>query len=202
MEGKVMIGVTGGLATGKTTVAAIFRELGAIVIDADEISHRLLAEDDALKDRVSGLFGRDILVQGEIDRRKLAGRVFSDRRKLDELCGILHPLVISRVRKEASAIQEGVIVLDAPLLLEAGLRGAVDAVVVVAAAEETQVKRAVDRGITESEARAIIDCQMPLAEKKRSADYIIENDNGMDILKEGVNRIWQKILREHKKNWI
>ena len=193
MEGKKIIGVTGGLATGKTTVTDLFVELGASRIDADEISHRILDEDSAVRERVTGIFGPDVLAGGKIDRRKLARKAFSDREKLRVLCGVLHPPIIERIRHEALELPGPVIVLDAPLLIEAGLQDFVDVVVLVSAGEAVQIERARDRGISEEEARAVIACQMPLSEKAKFADYVIENDKGMDVLKEGVNRIWQKM---------
>jgi dephospho-CoA kinase len=195
VQGKIIIGVTGGLATGKTTVTDIFVELGASRIDADEISHGILEEDGGVRNKVVGLFGPDILEEGKVDRRKLAEKVFFDGEKLKALCGILHPPIMERIRQKALGLPGPVIALDAPLLIEAALQDFVDVVVLVSAGDGTQIERARARGISEKEARAIIACQMPLSDKAKFADYIIENDKDLDTLKEGVKEIWQRMRK-------
>lgn len=190
---KKIIGVTGGLATGKTTVADMFAAKGALKVDADDIAHELLEEDVDIRRKVIDLFGDDILSGGRIDRRKLAEKVFSDRKKLDDLCGVLHPGIIRRIKEEVERSENPVIVIDAPLLIEAGLHDYVDIVVVVTAQGATQIERARGRGISKEEARRIIDSQMPLLEKTEYADHIIENDTDMETMKEGVEKIWQKM---------
>ncbi|MBD3426145.1 MAG: dephospho-CoA kinase [Candidatus Omnitrophica bacterium] len=191
MEKKV-IGVTGGLATGKTTVAQMFAAKGAEIVDADEIAHDLLEKDEDIKFKVVGMFGSDILIDGKIDRRKLGKKVFRDRTKLNALCGIMHPVIIFRIRELVKRSPSDVVVVDAPLLIESGLDEFVDKVVVVTADERTQVKRATDRGMSEEEAKRIMDCQMALSEKTRFADYIIDNSTKIKDIKEGVERIWQE----------
>jgi len=193
MRGQKIIGVTGSLATGKTTVSDMFAAMGAVKVDADEIAHKLLLEDDRIKAEVVELLGSDVLTGGEIDRRKLAGKVFFDNEKLGELCRILHPEILRRIKEQAERFPEETVVVDAPLLIEARLNDYVDIVVVVTAGYETQTKRAQDRGISEEEAGNIIDNQMPLSEKVKFADYVIDNDGDMEAIKEGVDRIWQRM---------
>ncbi|RKY41315.1 MAG: dephospho-CoA kinase [Candidatus Makaraimicrobium thalassicum] len=193
MKKKIIIGITGGLATGKTTVADMFAGRGAVKIDADEIAHGLLKEDGEIRRKVIDIFGDDILTDGGIDRRKLAGKVFFDREKMDSLCRVLHPAIIRSVKEQAGRIPERIVVVDAPLLVETRLHDYVDIVVVVTAGEKTQLRRATDRGISEEEAGNIIDKQMPLPEKAKFADYIIDSDMDMRAVKEGVDRIWKKI---------
>jgi len=105
----------------------------------------------------------------------------------------LHPPIIARIKERAEGIEEGVIVVDAPLLIESGLNDYVDVVVVVAANDDLQIERAISRGITKEEAEKIILNQMPLSEKKRFADFIIENVKDLKTIKEGVERIWQNL---------
>lgn len=193
MKGQKIIGVTGSLATGKTTVSKMFAAMGAVKVDADEIAHKLLLEDDRIKSEVVKLLGSDVLTGGEIDRRKLAGKVFFDNEKLAALCRILHPEIIRGIKEQAERFPGETIVVDAPLLIEARLNDYVDIVVVVTAGYETQIKRAQDRGIPEEEAGNIIDNQMPLSEKVKFADYVIDNDGDMEAIKEGVDKIWQKM---------
>ena len=190
---RIIIGITGALATGKTSAADTFVAKGAIRIDADEIAHKLLLQDDDIKENVIAYFGEGVLADGEIDRRKLACVVFSDKAKLDKLSSLMHPAIIRRIKEEASRYPDKVVVLDAPLLIEAGLADYVDVVVVVACSEETQITRAIDRGISREEAQNIIKNQMPLSEKIKLADYVIDNDGKKDKMKEGVEKIWQKI---------
>jgi len=195
MRDKTVIGVTGALASGKTTVANMFVSLGAFKIDADAIAHDLLREEE-IKDRVVAAFGGDIMAEGEVDRTALAGAVFSDGEKLETLNGILHPGIIRRIREEMAVCEAPVIVIDAPLLIEAGMHDEVDIVVVVASGYATQIKRAKERGMPEGTAKMIIDRQMPLSKKKGFADYMIENDEGTDknVIKEGVEGIWKRTV--------
>lgn len=192
-EKQVIIGVTGGLASGKSITADAFVAKGAVRIDADGIAHELLKENDRIKKEVVDLFGESVLSGGEVDRRKLAGEVFSDKGKLESLCRVLHPEIISRIQEEVSLHPGKIIVVDAPLLVEVGLNEYVDIVVVVTASHETQVARAMDRGVSQEEAESIILSQMPLPEKEKFADYVINNDGKKEKIKEGVERIWQKI---------
>lgn len=193
MEKKIIIGVTGGLATGKTTVTDMFVAKGAVKIDADAIAHRLLDEDGAIRNQIMLAFGSDMLSGASVDRRKLASEVFFDSEKLRTLCRIMHPAIISRMTEESNKVKEGVVVIDAPLLIEAGLAGFVDMIVVVTAGRGTQIKRATDRGISREEAERIIANQMPLAEKEKLADYIIDSDKDIAATKKGVDGIWKKI---------
>jgi dephospho-CoA kinase len=192
---KKLIGVTGGLATGKTTVSDMFAANGAEKIDADEIAHRLLEEDKNIQFKVVDIFGKKILSEGRIDRRKLGEEVFCDKLKLNTLCRIMHPTIIFRIKERAEKSRMKRVVIDAPLLIEAGLNEYVDVVVVVTADIDTQIKRATCRGIPKEEARRIIDCQMALPEKAKFADYIIDNSDNKDLneIKKGVNKIWQEM---------
>jgi dephospho-CoA kinase len=190
----LIIGITGGLATGKTLVADMFGERGAVKIDADDISHRVMDEDPAVKRELVDIFGEEILSGDNIDRRKMAKKVFCNKEELDKLCSVLHPAIIRRIKEEIKENKDKVVVLDAPLLIETGLHEMMDIVIVVFASYENQIKRAADRGISEKEAECIIAMQMPLAEKVKIADFIIDNDSDdIEKTKEGVEEIWQKM---------
>jgi dephospho-CoA kinase len=191
-----IIGVTGGLATGKTTVTDLFVELGALRIDADAISHDILEGVGEVKKRIIGLFGDEILSGGTIDRRKLARAVFSDEGQLKKLSAIMHPAIVKSIRKKIAEAAGRVVVVDAPLLIECGLCDEVDIVIVVTAGYDTQIKRAIARGIKEEEAKNIIKNQMAFSEKAEFADHIIDNDGERGKIKEGVERIWQKIWQK------
>ncbi|MGB2600290.1 MAG: dephospho-CoA kinase [Candidatus Omnitrophota bacterium] len=196
----MVIGITGGLATGKTTVADMFVEKGAVKIDADQISHELLEKDEGVRSEIAEVFEDEAMAGDQIDRRKLAGKVFFDKKKLNKLSSILHPPIIRRIKEKIERNKDKVIVLDAPLLIEADLQDIVDIVIVVFADYETQVKRAADRGISEQEARSIIAMQMPLIEKVKFADFTIDNsDENLQEVKEGVEKIWQKVQTNQEK---
>ena len=190
---KKIIGITGGLATGKTTVADMFVQKGAVKIDADRIAHGLLEEDQKIRDKVIDAFGEGILTGGKIDRKKLANIVFKDKDKLKKLTNILHPRIIENIKERIEKEGDKIIVIDAPLLMEAGLEEMMDVIIVVKAERHTQIKRAVNRGISEEEAEAIIKNQMPLSEKIKKADYVIDNEEKIEKIKEGVERIWQNV---------
>ena len=192
MKDKRIIGVTGGLATGKTTVTDMFVAKGAARIDADEMAHEMLVKNGDLRDKVIGEFGEGILSGGDIDRRKLGHMVFSDRDKLNKLCSIMHPPMIDCIKRQCESLNEKVVILDAPLLIESGLHEYVDVVVVVTAPYEAQIERAIGRGISRCEAANIIKCQMPLSEKVEIADYVIDNGREIEKIKQGVEEIWQK----------
>ena len=197
MKKKRIIGVTGSLATGKSMVSGLFAGQGALKIDADEITHRLLAKDPVIKKEVVSVFGEEILAAGEIDRKKLAGKVFADKKQLKRLSEIMHPEIIRIIKAAAEQHPERVIVIDAPLLIEAGLNDFVDIVVVVKAGEKTQLKRAMGRGLTQEEAKKIISSQMALSEKERLADFIIDNDvdGEMEKVKKGVEDVWENLWK-------
>lgn len=199
MRDKTVIGVTGGLASGKTTVANMFVSLGAFKIDADAIAHSLLREKE-IKEKVAAAFGGAIMAEGEVDRTALSGTVFSDEEKLKRLNGILHPGIILRIRENMASCESPVIVIDAPLLIEAGMHNEVDVVVVVASGYETQIERAKERGMPAGTAKMIIDRQMPLYNKKGFADYVIENNEGTDkdVIKEGVEGIWKRMVTQKR----
>ena len=186
---RKILGVTGALASGKTTVTDMFVAKG---------NHSLLDENEGIKRQVVDIFGGDILTAGRIDRKKLAAKTFSSKKDLDKLCQVLHPVIIRTIKEQVERSSEQVVVIDAPLLIEAGLHDYVDHVVVVAADEATQIKRALKRGISEEEASGIIDKQMPLSDKIEHADFVIENNEDMNTLKKGVDKIWQRISEKDK----
>ncbi|MDD4956719.1 MAG: dephospho-CoA kinase [Candidatus Omnitrophica bacterium] len=193
MAKRLVLGITGGLGSGKTTVAMILAEKGAVHIDADKIGHELLEKDMEVVREIKEQFGEEVLIAGKIDRGKLAGKVFSDGGNMERLCEITHPRIARAIKEKVNAIDEGVIVVDAPLLIEAGLGAIVDRVILVKASDEIKIARAVGRGMSKEEALRRLALQMPDEEKERSADIIIENSKDMVELRKGVDEIWQRI---------
>jgi dephospho-CoA kinase len=196
------VGLTGGLASGKSTVAAFFRELGAFHIDADRIAHELLAPGGGAEREVIARFGGGIVGKsGAIDRKALAAIVFADRRALDGLNALVHPKVREEIARriadhESGAPQAEVALVDAALLVESGIRHDLDALILVACREETQVARAIARGgLTEGEARARVAAQAPLQQKLAAADYVIDNEAPLDETKRQVRRVWDALRK-------
>ena len=188
-------GLTGGLASGKSTVAAFFRELGAFHVDADRIVHELLAPGGAAETEVVARFGRGIVgAGGVIDRKALGTIVFADPRARAELNAIVHPKVRAEIARRLAAHASGpavapVAIVDAALLVESGIPLDLDALVVVACDEATQLARAVGRGLTEEDARARIAAQAPIEAKIATADFVIDNDGSLDETRRRVGAV-------------
>jgi len=194
----LVIGLTGGIACGKSTVASILRELGARVVDADEVARELLAPGSPVLARVAERFGGEVLREdGSLDRQRLAGIVFRDRQALADLNAITHPSIIAAIRRRIQeAREEGVrvLVIEAPLLLEAGMESMVDEVWVVTCTREQQIERLCRRtGLSPREAEARMGAQMPLEEKVRRADRVIPNRGSLAQLRAQVERHWQDL---------
>lgn len=203
-ERGIIVGITGGIACGKTTVSDLLAAKGAIPINADEIGHQLLKADSPVINLLTEAFGREILEEtGDVSRKKLGAIVFNDKAARKRLNSILHPLIIQRSRARARQLVSEdphcIVLLDAPLLIEAGAYDTVDLIVVVTASAKTQLKRTLERSIaqgrplTESEIQARIDAQMPLTEKVKYADVVIENEGTPVELQGQVNTLWEEL---------
>ncbi|MCK5259790.1 MAG: dephospho-CoA kinase [Candidatus Omnitrophica bacterium] len=194
----IVIGLTGSLGTGKSTVAKMFAELGAKVVDADVIARRLMRPGAICFRRIVKTFGKDILTAGKIDRKKMAEQVFRNPRQLRKLERIVHPEVrralLAKVKQYKKRKQRTVVVLDVPLLFEAKLDQDVDRTVVVKASKANQITRAKKlMNITNAAAQRRIKAQMPLRQKIRLADLIIDNDGTLKQTKLKVKQIWEKL---------
>jgi dephospho-CoA kinase len=200
-----VVGLTGGIASGKSTVARLLAQLGAVVIDADAIVHELQAPGSPLLAELARAFGPQILTAaGELDREALGALVFGDAQARERLNAIMHPRVAAEMlRRLASARERGaaVVVLDIPLLFEGrragtGTGAAVgfDATLVVAASEEQQVDRQMRRdGRSREEALRRVRAQMPLAEKKALADVVIDNSGSPEETERQLRRFYESI---------
>lgn len=190
---RLVIGVTGGFGTGKSTVAAMFAGLGARLIDADALGHEIILPGTACYRKVVSLFGRGITGPGSrIDRKSLAELVFASPSRLQRLCKITHPVIIERLRRRIA--KRGVTVIDAPLLIEAGLHKEADWLVVVRTRRQVQIARARARtGLSRKAVLERIASQMPLAEKVRRADFIIDNNGSKEKTRKQVEAVWKKM---------
>ena len=190
------IGVTGSIGSGKSTVCRLFGEWGATVIDADQIAHHALEEQD-VQAAIVERFGGDLLAEGRLDRRELGRRAFATDEDRVALTDIVWPAVGRLLKKCAeSADSDRPIVIEAPVLLEWGdPDGLCEVVVVVTAAEVTRVARTVARlGISEKEVRDRARHQMPEAEKVKHANHVIVNDSDLNTLRERACRLWNTLV--------
>ena len=195
-----VIGLTGGIATGKSSVSEILSQLGAHIIDADKVGHQMyLPDTEAWKDIVS-TFGEDILLEDRtVNRPKLGQVVFNDKEALKTLNGIVHPRMYASFQEEIQMKRTenkdtGVVVLDAAILMEVNWTPLVDQVWVVSADEETVMDRLCSKkGFTEEHARSRISSQLSDEDRKKHADVIIENNGAISHLEEKVREEWKRM---------
>jgi len=193
-----LIGLTGGTGSGKSTVAAMFREMGAAIVDADEAAHAVYAPGTPGFEAVAHEFGPEFVSDGAIDRRKLGDHVFKDPAALARLNAIVHPLVRQwMAERTVEAAERGaeVVIQDVPLLFENRLQGLFSETVLVYASPSTQVRRLVERGVPETRAQAMLAAQMPIDEKRALAGYVIDNEGSPESTREQVASIWRRIFR-------
>jgi dephospho-CoA kinase len=209
------VGLTGGIATGKTTVAAILRKLGCHMLDADKIAHHLIEPGAAAYEDVVSEFGRGILTaDGRVDRKKLGAIVFADPARLARLNAIVHPRVLETQDRELESIERAdphaIAVVEAALLIEAGYAPKLDCLVVTWCTPEQQLARltrqdadgVAGRGLTLEQARQRIAAQMPIEEKRRMADEVIDCSGSLEHTREQVIALVDKLKRmeaEQKK---
>ena len=201
MATNVRVGLTGGIASGKSTVSAILRDLGAVVIDADALAREVVEKGTPGLASVVEEFGADLLTpEGDLDRAAMGALVFADETARRRLEAIVHPLVFERILDlEAHAPDGALVVHDIPLLAESGRaagpdRGGFDAVVVVDAPPDVQVERMLrDRGWTEAEARARISAQASPEDRRAIATYVVENTGTLEDLRREVETIYARL---------
>jgi dephospho-CoA kinase len=195
----ILIGLTGSVATGKSTVAKMFKKCGAIVIDADELAREVVQPGKPAWREIIRTFGRRILnLDRTIDRHALGAIVFHDKKKLRHLERIIHPRVareqIRLTKQAAKNDPKAVVIYDVPLLFEAGIDKRVDKTVVVAATRETQIMRLKNRnGLTRAEALRRIRSQLPLAMKRLRADYILDGTKNRESLSRDISRLFEDL---------
>ena len=192
-----VIGLTGGVGSGKSTVAEMLRELGATVIDADQAAHEVYAPGTRGFEAVVAEFGRDFVRNGAIDRQRLGALVFNDEAARQRLNAIVHPLVREwMAARTAEALERGdeIVIQDVPLLFENGLEGLFSSVLLVYAPEDVQVERLVQgRGVPLERARAIIAAQLPIEEKRRRAHHVVDNSGTVDQTRNQVEEVWAQM---------
>ena len=200
----IIVGLTGSVGTGKSTVTNFFRELGAYIIDWDELAREVTRPHLRAWKEIVEYFGKDFLNEDlTINRQKLAEIVFSDKEKVAKLNQIVHPEVFKEDERITNEIKifdpNALIIKDIPLLFELTRPIFVDKVVVVSASEQTQLRRLEEKGMSREDAQSRIKSQLPLEEKIRSADFIINNDGPLEETKKQVEEIYS-LLRKGEQH--
>jgi dephospho-CoA kinase len=192
-----LIGLTGGIAAGKSTVAKRWAEHGAIEIDADQVAREVVEPGTVGLNSIVEHFGADVLTaSGDLDRKELAKQIFSDSNKRELLNSILHPLIRERTKLLLAELpNDSIVVYNVPLLVEASVDHSFDLVVTVEAPEEEQIRRLVQtRGLTESEARNRIVAQAKPVERAARADRILNSNQDINLLLRDADALWKEIL--------
>lgn len=193
----VVVGLTGGIATGKSTVARMLTQRGAHLIDADQIAREVVEPGEEGWQRVRQRFGAEVFrPDGSLDRAALRKVVFRDSEARSDLNNLLHPLIRARMKEKSRQLVEqfpqGVVVLDIPLLFESKLTHLVEKVIVVYIPEPVQRARLIARdGLSEEEARRMVNAQLPIEEKKRLADVVIDNSGSITETERQVDHLWK-----------
>jgi len=196
------IGLTGSIGTGKSTVEKIFKKFGVPVIDADEIVHKLLKEEK-IKREIVNVLGNVLDKNGEIDKKKVAAIIFSDKKKKKQLEKIIHPEVFKYIqtwlKEQEQKNPNGIAIVSVPLMIETGSYKNYDKIIVVYAPKELQLKRLIKRGMSKEEAEKRINAQLDINEKLKYADFVIDNTGSLKDLEKEVKKVYEEILKLAKK---
>lgn len=201
------LGLTGGIASGKTTAARMLQSWGASLVDSDELAHQAVAPGQPAYDQIVKHFGRGILRKdGTIDRSRLGEIVFRDAQERERLNQIVHPSVRQQWHKrlrEFEAERGGsnrfqAVIAMIPLLYETKAEAEFDAVIVVGCRPETQLARLKGRGLTDHQCQARLDAQMPIHEKMQRADFVIWNEYSLAILEQQTRMIWSSLSKRNQ----
>jgi len=192
----LIVGLTGGIGAGKSTVANMFAQLGALTIDADQLARQAIEKGSPGFDEVISTFGEDILSDGEIDRQRLGSIVFRDSSKRKELESIIHPRVQEALALKIKSLSPGdILIYEIPLLVETGSAGKFDYIITVESDIENRLDRLFERGLEEDEAQRRIAAQASQSERESVADYVVVNDGERADLFADVARVWEGELQ-------
>ncbi len=195
---RPVIGITGGVATGKSAVAAMLKKYFKYVIDADEVARRIVEKGKPAYKKIIKAFGPSLLAKdGSLDRKKLAGSVFKNKKKKKLLEKITHPLIISIMKNTIAGLKRKnkIIIFEAPLLFEAKMEKMADIILVVASSQKKQIERFTEKGYSKKDALLRIKAQLPLEQKIKKADIVIYNNGSLQELKKNVKNL-VALLRE------
>jgi dephospho-CoA kinase len=195
MKNKLIVGLTGGFGVGKSSVAQRFKNMGAEVIDADDIAHAAAKKGSPVFDAVIELFEEALHPGGKkMDREKLAEIVFADPKRRKELEAVIHPYVYQKIKERIEASENRVILVEVPLLFEAGFEKLCDKVLVVTCNATIKMKRLACKTFPEQAVRAREKAQMPEALKAQKADFLIDNSKSIYQTQREIERFWYKFL--------
>lgn len=197
----MIVGLTGGIACGKSTVAKMFAQLGAVIIDADQVAREVVEPGEKGHEAIIHRFGPQILHEsGELNRKALGDIVFKDKSALADLNAILHPLIRTRMnekKEEAKLAHPPLIIMDIPLLFESKQKNTVEAVIVVYVPPAEQLKRLMERDhLSREDAQRRIDAQLPIEDKKKWADHLIDNSGSLEETREQVEALFLQLAKE------
>ncbi|MFH1081349.1 MAG: dephospho-CoA kinase [Pseudomonadota bacterium] len=204
-DNRFLLGVTGGIASGKSTVVNMFKEKGALVIDFDLLARRVVEPDKPAWKNIVSCFGRQVLRKDRtLDRKKLADIAFKDMKKRKKIEAFTHPEIYGEFIRELAEITartpEAIILVDIPLLIESNLQGLFHKTLVVYTPEEQQRGRLVKRdGISRDEAAGRLKSQLPIDEKVGYADFVIRNEGSLDETRKQVDDLWEKLVQLQKE---
>lgn len=195
-----LIGLTGNIGTGKSTVAGMLAELGAEVIDADKVAHRVMQAGTPVHARIVEAFGSEILASdGEIDRKRLGDIVFADPEALARLESIVHPAVLTAIDRRVADTSSEIVVIEAIKLVESGMADECDSVWMITCRQEQQIKRLMDgRGLTRVEARQRVEAQSSPEEKIACADVVIDNSGSLSQTRVQVETAWKRLIEDRE----
>ena len=197
----LIVGLTGGVASGKTAISQVLKEEGAYIIDADQIARELVQPHKPAWNELIRAFGKEILQEdGSIHRKKLADKVFADPEKRKLLNQILHPRIKEEMGRRTKEIgqkdPEAIVVIDAPLIVELGDHREMDKLIVVTSTQTQQIERLKERdGINPEEALRILSSQMPVEEKVKLADYVIRNEGSFEETKKRAKEVFKELRK-------
>jgi len=192
-SGKIVIGLTGGFGVGKSTVAHLFEELGAFVVDSDKLAHEALLKESPVNEKVVDLFKEARTAGGEVDRKKIAEIIFQEPERRKKLEAIIHPYVFERIAEEVGEAEEEIVILEIPLLFETGFEPFCHKTLLVKANPDVVAKRLEEKGFSHKEVLARRKAQMSEEEKLKRADIVIDNSGTFQKTREEVEKIWKKI---------
>lgn len=199
----IVVGLTGNYGMGKSTVAGMFRDLGAITIDTDKIVQELLLDTNVIHE-IKKAFGDDVAVNGVLNKRMLSDIAFGTPSARIALENILHPRVFRKTDEEAAKIKDKtifpIVIIEATVIFERGYQGRFDRIVTVFTSEETATARLSEKGISAENAKKRLDSQFPIQKKISGSDYIIDNSNTRESTMRQVEHIYQELLTAEKRH--
>ena len=192
----MILGLTGGIGTGKSTVAKMLREKNIPVVDTDSISKEIIEYPEVIEKIKAEISSKIFNNENKLDRKKLSEIVFENKDKLKKLNEIMHPVILKKMWEEVEKLKKDykIIVVDIPLLFEINMENEVDKVLLIYSSKEIQIERIMNRdGRTREEAIKIINSQMPLYKKREKSDYIIQNNDSLEKIKKNLDKVVQKL---------